>query len=230
MIPRETVNFSGDGSAVSTAVGNVPDAEMTETSPYANVLADDGIISTTVELSAQPANGVSDAASEDEVEAVNGVATLHSHRHPAKPGKPSIMERFARIHGFRRDCEDRFFHPDGSWIAKPSGTPFWERRTANGDLVRYYWPKDHCLEREPLQIDADIWGLIDKFPDTYALILSDNQDDALEITGARLRAMRDGGNLKFYPATYRLVYQEDRSSTELPKQSGVSGINEMDRK
>jgi hypothetical protein len=28
-----------------------------------------------------------------------------------------------------------------------------------------------CLKREPLQIEAGVWGLIDKFPDTYALIL-----------------------------------------------------------
>jgi len=222
MIPRETVDLSGDAPAVSTAVGNGPDAEIPETSPSASVLANDEIIATTVELSAQPMNGVSDAVSEDvrenEVEAVDGVA-LQPHRHPAGPGKPSMMERFARLHGFSKDSEDRFFHPDGSWIAKPTGTRFWERRTADGELVRSYWPKDHCLEREPLQIDADVWGLIDKFPDTYALILSDSQDDAVEITGARLRAMRDGGELKFYPATYRLVYDNDRKSTELLKQA-----------
>jgi hypothetical protein len=200
---------------------------MTETSPSAKVLAYDEIISTTVELSAQPPNGVSDAASEDEVEDVNGVATPHPHRHPARPEKTSIMERFARIHGFRKDSEDRFFHPDGSWIAKPTGTRFWERRTANGELVRYYWPKDHCLQREPLQIDAEVWGLIDKFPDTYALILSDSQDDAVEITGARLRGMRDNGKLKLYPATYRLVYDDECKSAELRNMGGVSSVNEI---
>ena len=222
MIPRETVGLSGDVPAVSTAIGNGPDAEIPETSPSASVLANDEIIARTVELSAQPMNGGSDAVSEDvrenDVEADDRVA-LQLHRHPARPGKPSIMERFARLHGFSKDSEDRFFHPDGSWFAKPTGTRFWERRTANGELVRSYWAKDHCLEREPLQIDADVWGLIDKFPETYALILSDSQDDAVEITGARLRAMRDGGELKFYPATYRLVYDDERKSTELLKQA-----------
>ena len=129
--------------------------------------------------------------------------------HPARAAKPPIMERFARAHGFRKDGEDRFFHPDGSWITKPTGTRFWERRTANGQLFRNYWPKDHCLEHEPLQIDADVWGLIDKFPDTYALILCDERNDAVEISGDRLHAMRDGGELKLYPATYRLVYDDD---------------------
>ena len=75
------------------------------------------------------------------------------------------------LNGFKKGWRRTgFFHPDGSWIAKPTGTRFWERRTANGELARYYWPKDHCLEREPLQIDADIWGWLEKSPDTYALV------------------------------------------------------------
>lgn len=129
--------------------------------------------------------------------------------HP-KPAKPNIIERFARAQGFQKDGEDRFFHADGSWIAKANGDRFpWERRTASGDLVRHYWPKDHCLERDPLQLEADIWGLIDKFPETYALILADRQGDPVEVPGARLRAMREGGELTLYPATYRLVVDND---------------------
>lgn len=123
-----------------------------------------------------------------------------------KPPRLSIMERFARAQGFKRDGDDRFFHPDGSWIARAHDTRFpWERRTAGGELVRYYWPKDHCLEREPLQIEADVWGLLDQSSDTYALVLADSQGNPIEIPGVRLRAMREGGDLTLYPATYRLV-------------------------
>lgn len=129
--------------------------------------------------------------------------------HP-KPPKLSIMERFARAQGFRKDGDDRFFHPDGGWIAKAHGARFpWERRTAGGDLVRYYWPKDHCLEREPLQLEADIWGLLDQSPDSYALVLSNSQGDPVEIPGSRLRAMCGDGKITLYPATYRLVFQND---------------------
>jgi len=121
------------------------------------------------------------------------------------------MERFAKSQGFRKDGEDRFFHESGSWIGKANGARFpWEHRTAGGDLVRYYWPKDHCLEQEPLQLEADVWGLIEQHPDTYALILSNVEGAPVEVTGARLRAMRDGGEVTLYPATYRLVYDRDR--------------------
>ncbi|MBU4372687.1 MAG: ATP-binding protein [Proteobacteria bacterium] len=129
--------------------------------------------------------------------------------HP-KPTKPRIIERFAQGMGFRKDGDDRFFHADGRWIAKTTGDRFpWEMRTAAGEIVRYFWPKDHCLEQEPLQLEADIWGLIDSFPEIYALVLSNPQGEPVEVQGALLRAMRAGGKITLYPATYRLVYNDD---------------------
>ena len=127
------------------------------------------------------------------------------HRHAAAT-KPSIIDRFARAQGFLSDGDDRFYHPDGAWIARLSGAPFpWERRTAGGDLVRAYWGKDHCLDQEPLQLGADLWGLIDKFPDRYSLVLASPSGDPIEVPGASLRAMVAKGQLTIYPATYRLV-------------------------
>jgi hypothetical protein len=130
-----------------------------------------------------------------------------------KPAQPDIMERFARSQGFEQEGANRFFRADGSWIAKANGAVFpWEQRTAAGKIVRYYLPKDHCLEREPLQLEADVWGLIERFPERYALILSNLHGGPVEISGARLCAMRDSGELTLYPATYRLVYGDDCDS------------------
>ena len=135
-------------------------------------------------------------------------------RSSSKPAKPNIIERYAKSQGFRKDSGDRFSHEDGSWIARANGTRFpWERRTASGNLVRYYWPKDHCLEREPLQLEADVWRLIEQTPKTYALILSDIEGNPVEVTGSRLLTMRDKGKVTLYPATYRLVYYHDDRHT-----------------
>jgi hypothetical protein len=132
-------------------------------------------------------------------------------RHEPKVAKPSIMECFARKHGFRKDHDNRFFHSDGSWIEKkPDDARFWERRTGKGELVRYYWAKDHCLEQQPLQIEADIWGLIEKFPELYTLVLLDMQDAPIELVGVRLRSMRESGEITLHPATYRLVYDHGK--------------------
>lgn len=132
------------------------------------------------------------------------------HDRPSRPPRLPIIERFARANGFEKDGNERFFRSDdGSWIAKPPGERFWEHRTGKGELLKYYWPKDHCLESEPLQLEADIWGLMDKTPESYALILSDVQDRAVQVTGTRLKTMCTSGEMKLYPATYRLVYQND---------------------
>jgi hypothetical protein len=109
--------------------------------------------------------------------------------------------------GFSNDGAERFFHPDGNWIGRASGSPFpWERHTASGELLRSYRPVEHCLEAEPLQLGADVWGLCEKFPDRYALILVQRDGTPIEVTGRRLCDMRDGGELTLHPAAYRLVY------------------------
>ena len=143
---------------------------------------------------------------------LDGVDSGPPRERPApRSAKPSIIERFAQSLGYQKESDERFFHADGGWIGKAHDDRFpWERRTAKGELVHHYWPKDHCLEQQPLQLEADIWGLMEKFPDLYALILSTPQGDPIEVPGARLRAMRDDGDLTLYPATYRLVFDHDR--------------------
>lgn len=142
---------------------------------------------------------------EDEPGFTNGTTLPPRERHVSKPMKPSMIERFALGIGFQKDGSDRFFHDDGSWIEKPSNSPFWERHAAGGSVLRYYWAKDHCLEHEPLQIDAEVWGLIDRFPETYAFVLADPQARPIELIGSRLRSMKEDGTVKLYPASYRVV-------------------------
>ena len=76
-------------------------------------------------------------------------------------------------------------------------------------ILRHYYPKDHCLEHEALQLEADVWGLLDQKPDVYSFILINPEGDPVEMTGVRLRALRDDGELTIHPATYRLVYDLD---------------------
>jgi hypothetical protein len=72
-------------------------------------------------------------------------------------------------------------------------------------VTRYYWAKDHCLERAPLQLDADIWGLIDSHPDRYALILEGPDGGAVAVGGQELQDLLRQDALRIYPASYRLV-------------------------
>jgi hypothetical protein len=155
----------------------------------------------------KPENNAVEFFSENEQiesEPPDGQVKPHRTHQVAKPPKPSIMERLALQKGYRKDSNDRFFHPDGSWISKPNGNRFWERHTATGHVSHCYWPRDHCLEREPLEIEADIWSLIASSPEIYAVVLSDVDENPVEIIGTRLLTMRDTGEIQLFPASWRL--------------------------
>ena len=127
-----------------------------------------------------------------------------------KPPRPSVIARFALAQGYKPDGEDRFFHADGSWIGRANGAKFpWERRSITGELHRYYYPQEHCLEHEPLEVEADVWGLIDQRPNNYSFILIGTAGEPIEMTGLRLRALRENNEITLHPATYRLVYDLD---------------------
>lgn len=53
-------------------------------------------------------------------------------------------------------------------------------------------------------------GLLDQKPDAYSFILVNPEGEPVEMTGARLRAPLDGGEIIIHPATYRLVYDLDQ--------------------
>jgi hypothetical protein len=59
-----------------------------------------------------------------------------------------------------------------------------------------------------LQLEADIWALIESHPKTYALLLAGLDGKPVAIGGGQLRAMLDAKTITLYPATYRLVYDQ----------------------
>ena len=141
-----------------------------------------------------------------------------------KPARAEIIERFAESQGYQKESDQRFTHEDGSWIARSIGARFpWERRSVDGDIVRYYLPREHCLEREPLQIEADVWRLLEREPEIYALVLFDTRGGPIEVNGTRLRRMREDGEVILYPATYRLVYDTARTGRMRASSNSTAG-------
>lgn len=133
-------------------------------------------------------------------------------RPATKSVRPGIMERYAKSRGYKKDGEDRFFHDNGDWVGKTHGERFpWAQWASDGSLKRYFWPREHCLEQESLEIDADVWSLMEKSPDKYVLLLVNIQDQPIEVCGSRLKAMQDDGTLTLYPAKYRLVFKVPHS-------------------
>jgi hypothetical protein len=128
--------------------------------------------------------------------------------YPPRPTKPSIMERFALSEGFLKDSSDRFYHTNGSWISKPSGERFWAWRTAQGEVLRYLYAREVCLEREPLEIDAEDWRMIEVHPKTHSMILASTDGDPIEVSGSSICELKERGVLKLYQTHFRLVCED----------------------
>ncbi|MCY4578414.1 MAG: hypothetical protein OXD31_05140 [Chloroflexi bacterium] len=131
---------------------------------------------------------------------------------PARPPRQSLIERFAQALGFALNGTGKYDHADGRSLGRTSGNAFpWELNSAQGDILQYYWPKEHCIQQEPLQLDADIWDLCQQFPALYSLVLTDENGAPIPIPGSLLAEMRKQKRLILYPATYNLEYRDEGS-------------------
>ena len=82
----------------------------------------------------------------------------------------------------------------------------WELKSATRKTERFYWPREHCIQKEPLQLEAEIWELCQRFPDLYSLILTTVNGFPTEVDGNQLVKMQEQHALVLYPAAYRLEY------------------------
>ena len=124
--------------------------------------------------------------------------------------KAQLIERFALANGFKKHEDNHFFAGDGCLIVKAQGALFpWELRNHDGEVIKHYIPMEHCLERDHLQLGADIWGVLEREPDNYALILIDPDGKPVEVSGKILNGLRVAGVLTLHPSTYRLVIEHN---------------------
>ena len=151
-----------------------------------------------------------DPPTADEDDSEDGPPTPRPAR-PARPPRPSIIERFARAQGFSVNGSGKFHHEDGSSLERTLGNVFpWELKSASGKTERYYWPRDHCIQKEPLQLEAEIWELCQRFPDLYSLVLTTVNGVPTEVDGNQLVTMQEQHALVLYPAAYRLEYRGEQ--------------------
>ena len=137
----------------------------------------------------------------------NGNGAMGQSRRNRRNFGPSLMERFSRLIGFTKATDAGFFDAEEGRIVKTQGELFpWARYSPNGEIERFYWDKEHCLQQEALLLGADVWILCEQSPNLYSLILTDSQGTPIEIRGYDLVSMRNQEQLKLHAASYRLVY------------------------
>jgi len=125
------------------------------------------------------------------------------------PRRNDLIDRYAVALGYRKEeSGDKYEHPDGSVLGKSESELFhWDKRTSDGRFLQSYWLKEHCLQERPMKLDAAVWRLLEQYPERYALVLIDQSDRPLELSGQRLLDMRDTGLIALYPAEYRIAYE-----------------------
>ena len=132
-------------------------------------------------------------------------------RRPTRPRpnpQPPVIERFSKSFGFTAKRNGSLYNAKGSWIAKTDDEVFpWACYSPAGDVQQYFWTKDHCLQREPLEIRADVWRLCEQSPHLYSLILTNLEGTPEVISGSDLIRMRRQEQITLHPATYRLIYE-----------------------
>ena len=102
---------------------------------------------------------------------------------------------------------------DDVFVFEHNGEDFTEEHFAS--LCRFgYLPVNRCLELEPLELDAEVWALLDRRPSLYAFILPRPDGAPVEVAGTLLRSMRENGDLTLYPARYRIVRQSREERRE----------------
>lgn len=123
--------------------------------------------------------------------------------------RSGIIEKYMTSAGFTDERNGGFYNSDGRWMARTGEKDFpWACYSPGGDVHQFFWPKDHCLQREPLQIDAGIWNLCEQNPHRYSLILVNLNGTPVVVSGSQLLRLRNQNQVTVYPATYRLVYED----------------------
>ena len=171
--------------------------------PVVNPLQDEQLLDEVQSEEVTPQSGDANGAGEPPV--------LRSPR-PTRPTRLGLIERFAQVRGFAANGTGIFEHKDGRSLERTPGNAFpWGLRSAQGDILQYYWFKEHCIQKEPLQLDVSVWELCQQYPELYSLVLTDANDAPVCIPGSELVQMREQDRLVLYPATYMLEYRGEDS-------------------
>jgi hypothetical protein len=92
--------------------------------------------------------------------------------------------------------------------------------------VRCYLPVRKCFQQEPLELEADVWALLERRPNTYALIVTMPDGQPVELTGSALGAMRERGEVTLHPARYRIVHESRDGGRDTYGAAREIGVNQ----
>jgi hypothetical protein len=128
-----------------------------------------------------------------------------NQQHRERPEKPSLVERFAAAKGLRPDGNGKFIGVDGTILQRAQDSAFpWELRQPGREESQFLMPSEHCLERESIVLDAEVWSLLRSSDAKYVLLLLAPDSSPILRTGSDLAKDIENRRIALYPAKYRL--------------------------
>ena len=126
---------------------------------------------------------------------------------PKRKHSPSspLIERFAFAHGFHRNGNQQYVHPDGRFLRRSEGIFHWEMSSSKDTSIQRFWVRDHCLEAKPIEMPTEVWHILDSSPSENMLLLKDLNNDPITYSGNQLKLLKDEGRLTLHSAIYRIV-------------------------
>ena len=124
---------------------------------------------------------------------------------PPKSRKPSVVDSYLISRGFALE-RDSTYVAGNTRLVKPSdGSVWWEEIGLNQEVIRFLYFLSADIENESIEIDADVWHLIERMPETRVLVLRSADSVPILISGTELITRRDNGLLKIIASRYRIV-------------------------
>ena len=141
------------------------------------------------------------SGSESENESQQGIRP----RTVKRKKRRSLIEVYATSLGYQLGNDGVYVDLSGNRIRKSSNSQFqWVFENSDDDSEQNFVALEHCLDREPLTIESDVWHMIEQRPDEYGLILIDHQGHPERFSGTHLLNLKNTGQLALNPAKYRI--------------------------
>lgn len=123
---------------------------------------------------------------------------------PRKPPQASLFHLYAQDLGYHwDDARKRFVHSDGAWIERCESPFHWRRFDQGGNVMASYWVARQRLV-QGVEISAELWELIGIYPKECYILLMDETDSPIELSGKDLLLMVEDKRISLYPAKYRI--------------------------
>ena len=123
---------------------------------------------------------------------------------PKKPAKAPLIGRFAKAKGFKWIVENQLAkNSSGEQLKRSAGLFRWQIIRADGTVVSRLWLAPQSLS-VGVELPAEIWNVLKQSPSDCTFVFEDNLGNPLSLPGVQILQEFETGNIKLFPATYRI--------------------------